>query len=204
MMEIRSYRHVFDLERRIYRIDRIRLNPGGVPVRGILYFFVLLGGALIAAQMPVIGVVANAAPWYVRDAALPSAVAALLTLVRIEGRPFHLAAHALLRLHCSRRELSGRELDGSRASAREGPGRDWQLGPIVTLPDGSDRRTRRLRYTGPGALRVAVAHDRTTARGPLVWLGLRSHLHMRSIPDAPLPARAEVVVLDRATRLHVR
>ena len=29
--EIRSYRRVFDLERRIYSIDRLRLNPGGVP-----------------------------------------------------------------------------------------------------------------------------------------------------------------------------
>ena len=41
-MEIRSYRAVFDLERRIYRIDRLRLNPAGVPVRGIVYFLALL------------------------------------------------------------------------------------------------------------------------------------------------------------------
>ena len=36
-IEIRSYRAVFDLERRIYRVDRLRLNPGGVPVRGVVY-----------------------------------------------------------------------------------------------------------------------------------------------------------------------
>jgi hypothetical protein len=35
-MDIRSYRAVFDLERRIYRIDRLRLNPSGVPVRGVI------------------------------------------------------------------------------------------------------------------------------------------------------------------------
>ena len=35
-IEVRSYRTVFDLERRLYRIDRLRLNPGGVPVRGIV------------------------------------------------------------------------------------------------------------------------------------------------------------------------
>ncbi len=35
MMEIRSYRRVFDLERRIYQVDRLRLNPSGVPVRGV-------------------------------------------------------------------------------------------------------------------------------------------------------------------------
>ena len=38
MMEIRSYRRVFDLERRVYSVDRLRLNPSGVPVRGIVYF----------------------------------------------------------------------------------------------------------------------------------------------------------------------
>ena len=38
MIEIRSYRRVFDLERRIYSIDRVRLNPGGVPVRGVDVF----------------------------------------------------------------------------------------------------------------------------------------------------------------------
>ncbi len=42
MIEIRSYRRVFDLERRIYSVDQLRLNPGGVPVRGVLYFLALL------------------------------------------------------------------------------------------------------------------------------------------------------------------
>ena len=62
VMEIRSYRRVFDLERRIYRIDRMRLNPGGVPVRGIVYFLVLLCGALMAARLPLIGVAAERRP----------------------------------------------------------------------------------------------------------------------------------------------
>jgi len=195
---------VFDLERRIYRIDRLRLNPGGIPVRGILYFLVLLGAALAAARLPLIGVAADAAPWYARDVALPGALAALLTVIRVEGRPFHLAVRALLRLHFNRGQISGRELGAGRAIASEAPGHRWHHAPILMLPDGSDSRTRRLRYTGPGALRVTVAHERRIARGPLVWLGLRAHLCMHPIPDAPPPARAEVVVLERAIRLHVR
>ena len=41
-MVIRSYRRVFDLERRIYRVTRIRLNPGGIPIRGVVYLLALV------------------------------------------------------------------------------------------------------------------------------------------------------------------
>ena len=58
-MEIRSYRRVFDLERRIYRIDHLRLNPSGVPVRGVVYFLALLAGVLLAARLPGAGVLAR-------------------------------------------------------------------------------------------------------------------------------------------------
>jgi hypothetical protein len=55
VIEIRSYRRVFDLERRIYSVDRLRLNPGGVPVRGVVYFLAIVLGGLIAGGMPFIG-----------------------------------------------------------------------------------------------------------------------------------------------------
>jgi hypothetical protein len=202
-MEIRSYRHVFDLERRIYRIDRIRLNPGGVPVRGIVYFLVLLGGAVVAAHLPVVGIAARTAPWYARDVALPALVAALLTVVRLEGRPFHLAVRALLRFRCGPRRIAGLGVGMDRASRSPRPGGHWYPASMLMLPDGSEPG-RCLRYTGPGALRVAIAHERRAARGPLVWLGLRPHLRMTPIPQAPPPAQVEVVVLGRAIRLHVR
>ena len=35
------------------------------------------------------------------------------------------------------------------------------------LPDGSDGRMRRLRYTGPGAVLVTAAHERVEGRGLL-------------------------------------
>jgi hypothetical protein len=203
-MEIRSYRHVFDLERRIYRIDRIRLNPGGIPVRGVVYFLVLLGAALTAARLPLIAIPAKAAPWYARDVALPAGLAALLTVIRIEGRPFHLAMRALLRLPLVRRNIAGLGVGPRLVPDRQEPGGQWRPTPIVMLPDGSEGDGRRLRYTGPGALLVAVAHERKTARGPLVWLGVRAHLRIRLKPDGSPPAQAEVVVLQRAIRLRVR
>jgi len=203
-MQIRSYRHVFDLERRIYRIDRIRLNPGGVPVRGVVYFFALLVAALAAAHLPLVAAVARIAPWYVRDIAAPAALAALLTVVRIEGRPFHLAARAALRFCLTPRQIAGLgAVVGSRVRVDDAPGKRWYPSPLLMLPDGSDSGARRLRYTGPGALVVSVAHERKPARGPLVWLGLRAHLLLRETPEAPRLGGGEVVLLERATRLRV-
>jgi hypothetical protein len=202
-MEIRSYRSVFDLERRIYRVDRLRLNPGGVPVRGVVYFIVILSAILLAGRLPLLGAAVRALPWYLRDLGLPLASAAVLTMIRVEGRPFHLAAQALLRYATGPRHLAG-----TRPCAA--PGQRWYPEEILMLPDGSDSRLRRLRYTGPGAVLVTAAHERAE-RGPGV-LGLpgrrpafgRSQLTLRELPGAPAPERGQVIVLARGARLRVR
>ncbi len=51
-LEIRSFRSVFALERRIYRIDTLRLNPAGVPLRGIAYAVALVLLALVGGAVP--------------------------------------------------------------------------------------------------------------------------------------------------------
>jgi hypothetical protein len=201
-MEIRSYRRVFDLERRIYRVDRLRLNPGGVPVRGVLYFVAILIVALVVGRLSFVGTLANAVPWYLRDLLLPGASAAVLSVIRIEGRPFHLAARALLRYQIGPRWLSG----GCRCAA---PGGDWHPEEILMLPDGSDSKVRRLRYTGPGAVLIAVEHERRVGRvrgrGSSLGLpGRRPAVIVRELADAgPLP-RAQVLALAAHTRLVVR
>jgi hypothetical protein len=144
--EIRSYRSVFDLERRIYRIDRLRLNPGGIPVRGVVYCLAILALIALLARVPLLGDMVRALPWYLRELVLPVASAGLLTLIRIEGRPFHLAAAALARY-----ALGPRHLSGMRPCAA--PGRRWRPAELLLLPDGSSARPRRMRYTGPGAVR---------------------------------------------------
>jgi hypothetical protein len=200
-MVIRSYRRVFDLERRIYRIDRVRLNPGGVPVRGIGYFVALLLAALVVGRLPPIGLVARMLPWYARDLALPGVLSAALTVIRIDGRPFHSAARAVLA--CS---LGPRRLVGVTAVRRAacGPSAIWRPKPLLMIPDGSDHRMRRLAYRGPGALLVAVAHERRVRRGPLASLGLGPQLVLRQLVGVGRPQHGEVVVIGRTTRLSVR
>jgi len=202
MMEIRSYRRVFDLERRIYRVDRLRLNPGGIPVRGVVYFLAILAASLVSARLPVLAIVARAMPWYLRDLALPGLGAALLTIIRVEGRPFHLAARAIVRFRANPR--SGSALRHRRSSGAGGSARSWRPERILMLPDGSDARMRRLRFTGPGALLVRAAHEREVSTGALARLGLRPHVTVRQKPGESDPPRGEVIQLRRAVRLKVR
>src|SRR3954467_9308640 len=93
-VEIRSYRPVFDLERRLYRIDRLRLNPGGVPVRGIVYGVGLTIIVAVLAALPLLGWPLRALPWPARHLLLPTLLAAALTVVRVDGRPWHVAVRS--------------------------------------------------------------------------------------------------------------
>jgi hypothetical protein len=198
-MEIRSYRRVFDLERRIYRVDRLRLNPGGIPVRGVVYYLAILAAALIAGRLPLLADVARVLPWYLRDLALPGASAAVLTVIRVEGRPFHQAAHALARYRSGPRQLAGVRRSGSGSCPP--PGGRWRPREIVMLPDGSDSRMRRLRYTGPGAVLVTVAHERA---GGGRW-GHRAALTVRALAGrGSVLRRGQVIALAPGARLLVR
>ncbi len=192
MIEIRSYRAVFDLERRIYRVDQLRLNPGGVPVRGVVYFLAILLATLIAGSLPLVGEAVGALPWYLRDLALPVASATLLSVIRIEGRPFHQAAYALLRFGAGPRLFAG-------ARPCAAPGVQWRPEEILLLPDGSDGEMRRLRYSGPGAVLVTTAHERIESSGLLGG----ARLTLRELPDERAPAQGQVIALTGNIRMRV-
>jgi hypothetical protein len=192
MIEIRSYRAVFDLERRIYRVDQLRLNPGGIPVRGVVYFLAILAATLLASSLPLVGAAVGMLPWYLRDLALPAASATLLSVIRIEGRPFHLAAYALPRYRAGPRSFAG-------VRPCDPPGACWRPEEILLLPDGSDGEMRRLRYTGPGAVLVTTAHERSEHRGALG----PATLTLRELPDHPAPLQGQVLKLARNVQLRV-
>lgn len=202
MIEIRSFRRVFDLERRIYSIDQLRLNPGGVPVRGVVYFLALALGSVALADTPLLAPALAYVPWYLRDIALPLAAAMVLSIIRIEGRTFHLAAQGLIHYLIAPRRLAG-------AGRCDAPGSLWQPGPVVFLPDGSDSTLRRLRYTGPGAVLVTVEYERRgralerRGRG-LARRGMRAPLIVREPRRVGRLDPGEVIDLCAGTRLLVK
>jgi hypothetical protein len=199
-VEIRSYRRVFDLERRIYRIDRLRLNPAGVPVRGIVYFLALLLAMLLLSRAPLLALLADAVPWYLRDVLAPGLAATLLAVIRIDGRSFHLAARSMLRF----RVRSSRLVRLGCAAAVDGAplGSQWTPPPLLMLPDGSEATMRRFRYTGPGAVRLKGRCAREGSSGALARFGRGAHVFVR--PSRAAELRSEVIVLERETRLEVR
>jgi hypothetical protein len=132
-VEIRSYRRVFAPERRLYRIDRLRLNPAGVPLRGIVYFLALLGAGLAFGALPLLGVALRVVPWYLRDGLVPALGAALLTLIWVDGRPSHVTALALICFQARCRHSAGLRL--RRASAMR-----WRPGELPVLTHSSPRR----------------------------------------------------------------
>jgi len=197
-IDIRSYRSVFDLERRIYRVDRVRLNPSGVPVRGAMYFLALLLASLLVAALPLVGAVARLLPWYVRHLALPTGAAALLTVIRIDGRPLHVAAWALLTYAAQPSRMLG---DGRGLL----PITRWRPGEIVMLPDGSESRLRRMLCTGPARVRVTVAHERLEyRRGRLEGLMWRQQVAVRELRGRRPLRCTQVIALRAGARLRVR
>jgi hypothetical protein len=201
VIEIRSYRRVFDLERRVYSVDRLRLNPGGVPVRGVVYLLVMILLVLIASDLPLLGGITRTLPWYLRDVALPGASATVLSVIRVEGRTFHLAAHALVRHRFASRRVCGLERPAEI-------GRSWCAGEIVMLPDGSDGRMRRLRYTGPGAVLVAREHERggravERESAGIARRGRRPAVTLREPADARALEAGEVISLSPGATLLV-
>jgi hypothetical protein len=125
-VEIRSYRRVFALERRLYRIDGLKLNPAGVPLRGIGYLLGLLAAALLASRLPLVAGLVGIVPWYLRDAIAPALGAFVLTAIRVEGRPFHLTALGLLRYALGARHYG-------RLRPCLSPGSRWRAGELLVL-----------------------------------------------------------------------
>lgn len=189
-LEIRSFRAVFALERRIYRIDTLRLNPGGVPLRGIAYAVALVLLALFAGDVPPTSLADAVVPWYARDLGAPLCLAILLASVRLDGRPCHVAANSICRFI-----VGPRRLHRLGAAPRQ---RTWVPPDVLLVPDGSDGRFRSMRFRGPGAVLVQVTHARVrpSAFG-------RADVSLRPLEGAP-PQSSTVVELREGAVLEVR
>src|SRR3954468_6757777 len=81
---IRSYRRVFQVDRRVYRVDRWALPvPGGVPLRAVGYF-----AAALVLMVALGGLVSFLSP-PLRFVVVPLAMAVLGTQVAPDGRTAH-------------------------------------------------------------------------------------------------------------------
>ena len=75
---IRSYRRVFEVDRRIYRVDRWALPvPGGVPLRAVGYFAATVLAVVVLGALPGTGELVDVLSPPLRYVVLPLAVAVL-------------------------------------------------------------------------------------------------------------------------------
>ncbi len=109
---IRSYRRVFEVDRRLYRVDRWALPvPGGVPLRGLAYFAVALVAVVLLGALPVAGVLLGGLSAPVRYVIVPLAVAMLGTHAAPDGRAAHRFALAWVGVQLrARRRCAGRRV----------------------------------------------------------------------------------------------
>jgi hypothetical protein len=115
-IQLRGYRRVFRVERRLFRFDRWRIPyPHGVPLRGIGYFLALELCIAAASRLPLSGVLIGLWSPALTYLGLPLIGAFALMQGRIDGRPPH---HVLASL--ARFSLSPRCLAGLHGCPREG------------------------------------------------------------------------------------
>ena len=134
---IRSYRRVFEVDRRIYRVDRWALPvPGGVPLRAVGYFAATRAGGDRARRAA-----RRSASWSAccrRRCAtwcVPLAVAVLGTQAAPDGRTAHRFALDWLRLR-----LRARRRSAGRVVALEGEPVRWD-GELAVRWDARRRRS---------------------------------------------------------------
>lgn len=187
-IQIRSFRVVFELERRLHKIDRWRIPvPYGVPLRGIAYALGALCALLAAQQLPLFGELLRALPPPIRLVVSPVAIAYVLTRLRLDGRPAHAALLALARSRITEGTLSG-----FRRSLP--PGSAVTLGELAIVADERSARYRRAVISGPANV-VLRYPARASARG--------RNLEVRQASGRPL-LRGKAVEVRAGQRLLLR
>lgn len=162
---IRSYRRVFEVDRRIYRVDRWALPvPGGVPLRGVGYFAATLVLVVVLGALPGIGEVLRLLSPPLRYVVLPLLVAVLGVQVAPDGRAAHRFAADWLRLR-----VRARRRCADRVVPLDNEPVPWH-GELAVRWDGHGTELRRGRVRGPVRVTFNVpvelrgAGDRMEAR----------------------------------------
>jgi hypothetical protein len=185
---VRSYRRVFRLERRIYRIDRFVLPvPGGIPLRGLVYFVAGFLAVLVAGSLPGLRSLLALAPLPLRALLLPAAVAVLATQATPDGLPAHRFAHTWLSFRLrARRSWSERPAPATGESVLVAANCGYS-------PDLSAPELRRSRVHGPARVEFGVP----------VSLEQRRRSWIARLDTAAVTAR-NAVELAAGQRLEIR
>ncbi|HWC48430.1 MAG TPA: hypothetical protein VG448_06080 [Solirubrobacterales bacterium] len=107
-IQLRGYRRVFRIERRLFRFDRWRIPyPHGIPLRGLGYFLALELATVALGRVPLLGALLALPSPMIVFLFGPAAAAFLLMQGRVDGRPPHHALASLLRFSLKPRCLAG-------------------------------------------------------------------------------------------------
>jgi TcpE family len=184
---IRSYRRVFEVDRRIYRVDRWALPvPGGVPLRAVGYFAATLLAVIAAGSLPGVGELVAGVSAPLRFVVVPLAVAVLGTQAAPDGRVAHRFAWDWLRLR-----LRARRRCGGRVVPLEGEPVMWH-GELALRWDCDGPQLRHGRVRGPVRVTFDVPVQLRHRGGGLV-------AHGRPVGEVP-----QSVVLCGGVVLEVR
>src|SRR4051794_3040774 len=151
---IRSYRRVFEVDRRIYRVDRWALPvPGGVPLRAVGYFAATVLVVVILSGLPLTGELIGLLSPPLRYVVLPIAVAVFGTQVAPDGRTAHRFAADWLRFRWRAHRRSA-----GRVVKLEGEPVRWDSElPVCWDNDGAELHHGRVR--GPARVTFNVPVD---------------------------------------------
>jgi hypothetical protein len=107
-IQLRGYRRVFRIERRLFRFDRWRIPyPHGIPLRGIGYFLALELCVVAASRLPLVAGLVGLPNPAIAYLGVPLLGAFALMQGRIDGRPPHHVLASLARFSLSPRCLAG-------------------------------------------------------------------------------------------------
>jgi hypothetical protein len=174
---IRSFRSVFRIERRLFRLGPWRLPlPYGLPLAGAGWAGALALTILVIGRLPLLGAPLRALPLPARLVVLPALLAWALLRLRPDGRPLQVAISARVR-----RRLGPRRIAAFRRAPR--PGRAVRLADLTFAPDA----------LGPALARAVLRLPRRatepvvlTLRYPAAARGRGRTLHLRQLSDQPL------------------
>lgn len=190
-LQLRSYRLAFELERRIFRIDRYRLPvPYGLPLTAVAWWFAALVAVVLAARVPLLGGLLGVVPWPARLIVVPAALARAACASGPDRRPAYERAAAR-----ARRVAGPRRVAAFGRSRSDGVVR---LGDVCVAGDERSSVLRPAVIRGAGEVLVArAARGRTHGHRIELWSGEERWLQTPGRMDLEAGSRLEVKCAPR-------